>query len=358
MNTTSILASGRIGTRTLLLVLGLSIAPVAFGSTDGSPLHDAVRTGDLATLRSVVAAGENPNPRDNAGRTALSFAVETGNEQAVRMLLDAGASPDINDFLGRAPLHHAVGVTIGIARQLLAARADVDIRNSGGVTPLMQAAGAGRRDVVRLLLKAGARVDFRDYQGNTAEDWARRGQDAELATLLSVRIQSVQAPGALPAGDENFAEDVFTDVHFPLWFEPSFLDLREDLATATERGKTGLLVFLSTRRCSYCKAFIDKVLEIPDVRRRVQSAFDVVGLEIMDDSPMIDPEGNRPQLGCYTLYVGLRHDAPPAKVVNHLVYLGTDLTEVTFTLDEKDLDPWILPPPASSPTTSTGWSRG
>jgi len=52
----------------------------------------------------------------------------------------------------------------------------------------------------------------------------------------------------------------------------------------------------------------------------------------------IDPEGNRPQLGCYTLYVGLRHDAPPAKVVNHLVYLGTDLTEVTFTLDEKDLE--------------------
>ncbi|MGE0190668.1 MAG: PD-(D/E)XK nuclease family protein [Planctomycetota bacterium] len=51
----------------------------------------------------------------------------------------------------------------------------------------------------------------------------------------------------------------------------------------------------------------------------------------------VDPEANRPQLGCYTLYVGLRHGTPPAQVVNHLVYLGTDLTEVTFTLEEADL---------------------
>jgi hypothetical protein len=52
----------------------------------------------------------------------------------------------------------------------------------------------------------------------------------------------------------------------------------------------------------------------------------------------MDPEANRPQLGCYTMYVGARHGAAPAQVVNHLVYLNETLTDVAFTLDEADLE--------------------
>ena len=50
---------------------------------------------------------------------------------------------------------------------------------------------------------------------------------------------------------------------------------------------------MSSRRCSYCKAFIDNSLRLPDIRERVQASFDVVGLEIFDDPEMTGPAGKR-----------------------------------------------------------------
>ena len=79
------------------------------------------------------------------------------------------------------------GFGSAVLELLVDAGADLDIRNSGGVTPLMQAAGQGRRDIVKQLLLAGARVDFKDYQGSSAADWARRSGDQQLSTMLSRR---------------------------------------------------------------------------------------------------------------------------------------------------------------------------
>jgi thioredoxin-related protein len=160
--------------------------------------------------------------------------------------------------------------------------------------PLMLAAGAGRRDIVKQLLAAGARVDFKDYQGNSVTDWAKRSKDDELVALLAGRIKSLAViESKADQGGENFAEDVFVDVHFPQWFKPSFLNFQEDVAEAVGSGKLGILLFLSTRRCSYCKAFIDNVFSQPGIRKRVEDAFDVYGLEIFDEAEMVAPSGKQ-----------------------------------------------------------------
>ncbi len=52
----------------------------------------------------------------------------------------------------------------------------------------------------------------------------------------------------------------------------------------------------------------------------------------------VAPDANRPQLGCYTLFVGERYGVPFDRVVNHLVYLGDTMTPVTFQLDATDLE--------------------
>lgn len=255
-------------------------------------LHEAVQQNDMTALQNAIAVTDKPDTRDNRGRTALTFAAEAGNTEALQLLLDAGASPDVNDYLGHSALHYAVKSSPEITRLLVAAGADVDIRNSGGVTPLMQASGQGRGDIVKLLLAAGARVDIKDYQSNSAGDWAKRSGNTQLAAILTQRIKSIGANDSTVSSGENFAEDVFVDMHYPQWFTPSFLDYREDLAEAINNGKQGILLFLSTRRCSYCKAFVDNVLEQPDVRRRLQNSYDVYGMEIFDDSEMVDPAGN------------------------------------------------------------------
>lgn len=80
---------------------------------------------------------------------------------------------------------------------------------------------------------------------------------------------AARAPAAAPADTGEFAEDVLVDVVFPDWFKQSFLDLDVDLAEALEAGRQGIMVFVSTRRCSYCKAFIDRSLARPDIRERL-----------------------------------------------------------------------------------------
>jgi len=84
---------------------------------------------------------------------------------------------------------------------------------------------------------------------------------------------------------------VFVDVTFPDWFKTSFLDLREDLDDAIDAGKQGILLFISASRCSYCKAFMDRSLEDPEIRRRLTAGFDVIGLDIFDDREMTTVEG-------------------------------------------------------------------
>jgi thioredoxin-related protein len=276
----------------VFLVITLGVPPATLASSQLS-LHSAVQQNKLDELRTILSETGKPDTRDKAGRTALTFAAETGNLVALKILLDAGSSADVSDFLGQAPLHYAVKSPLEIASTLVYSGADIDIRNSGGITPLMIAAREGRRDMVKLLLTAGARVDFKDYQGNSAADWAQQSGDNQLVKMLTRRISALPVVNNVTHSGDNFAEDVFVDVHFPQWFQPSLLEFNEDLTDALKKGKQGILLFLSTRRCSYCKAFIDKVLSKPEIRQRVQGAFDVYGLEIFDKSEMIDPSGSK-----------------------------------------------------------------
>lgn len=277
----------------LLLMSAATVADDPGISVEGAPttVHDAVRNGHIAILRAVIAKARSLDARDEEGWTALMHAIANRNEAATTLLLEAGASPNIGDKLGRTPLHLAATEgSLKICQLLVQAGANVNSRDAGGVTPIMRAAGNGRRDITELLLRAGARLDMKDYQGNSVVDWSRKHKDRSHTRMLEQKLLLEAGNKPLPAG-EDFAEDVFADVRFPDWFKPSFLDLQEDLEEALDSGKQGLLIFISTRRCSYCKAFIENSLNRPKIRSRLQTGFDVVGLELFDDSEMTGPEG-------------------------------------------------------------------
>lgn len=91
---------------------------------------------------------------------------------------------------------------------------------------------------------------------------------------------------------DRFNDDaVAVDVEHPAWFKHSFLDLREDLAEARKAGKLGIVLYLSTRRCSYCRAFVDFTLAEPDIREALQRHFDVIGLEVISNAEITDAQG-------------------------------------------------------------------
>ncbi len=56
------------------------------------PLHDAVKDGDLARLKELIAAGEDLTAQDKFVGTALHWAALKENVDAARLLIDAGTA--------------------------------------------------------------------------------------------------------------------------------------------------------------------------------------------------------------------------------------------------------------------------
>ncbi|MDZ7750637.1 MAG: thioredoxin fold domain-containing protein [Gammaproteobacteria bacterium] len=246
----------------------------------------------LSVLLADTHPAAAPSTSVALGPTELMAAVERGEVAAMDRLLGSGAPPDAANRQGETALHLATAQPLAITERLTAAGANIDARDAGGVSVLMRAAGRGRRDLVEHLLAAGARLDFKDYEGASAVHWAGRAGHRELARFLTARLEAQPSPAHVPDRHE-FAEDVFVDVEFPDWFKESFLDLDVNLGEALDARKQGIMLFVSTRRCSYCKAFLDKSLSRQDIRQRLTDAFDIIGLEIFDDSMMTAVDGTR-----------------------------------------------------------------
>ena len=111
----------------------------------------AVRDGDLAMVRDLLAAGAEIDARDRFGQTALMLAAHRGSREIVAMLVERGA--------------------------------DLDVTAKYGLSALMLAIVAGHGEVARLLARAGADVRLRGsgapgFAGKTAYDLAQdRGMD-------------------------------------------------------------------------------------------------------------------------------------------------------------------------------------
>ncbi len=118
-----------------------------------SELIEAAARNDIKQVEALLKMGVNPNAViDQWGDNALMHAVLHGNVDMARVLLEAGANPDLKGR-GFTPLGMAALRGHGqIARLLLKSGADVDRKSSDGNTPLIAATIMHRTDVVRELL--------------------------------------------------------------------------------------------------------------------------------------------------------------------------------------------------------------
>jgi hypothetical protein len=190
----------------------LARAPLATGATRSSPanffieeishylfagdtpLHAAAASYRRDTAGLLIELGADIAARNRRGAQPLHYAADGGpgvraeaQAEIIAFLIEKGADPNALDKSGVAPLHRAVRQRSAKAvDSLLCNGAAVRLKNKSGSTPLHLAvqntgksgsglpeAKAAQREIIELLLKAGANPEDRDGSGRTAGQCAR-----------------------------------------------------------------------------------------------------------------------------------------------------------------------------------------
>lgn len=137
---------------------------------DTMPLHCQAERGDIDGMRRYVESRRDLELKDGWGRTALHWAVIYDQPEAVAMLLAAGANPDTRDESGLSAFYHAVMYSRwGTATHLIKAGADIDAFNDARypTTVLHECVMQNKVECVHYLLEQGASVHIEDAFGYT-----------------------------------------------------------------------------------------------------------------------------------------------------------------------------------------------
>ena len=133
-------------------------APDVNAMTNWTPLHTAVKNGEIATVARLIESGSDLDARTQLFWTPLHFAAKYGQFDCCRLLIEAGASISVPTKLRFfTPLHIAAleGRT-NIVQLFLEHGADLNLRTAEGWTPLHAAVEHAHRETVRFLLERGA----------------------------------------------------------------------------------------------------------------------------------------------------------------------------------------------------------
>ncbi len=184
---TPLAAAAEIGDARMIEILLKAGADVESVNPEGQTALMAVaRTGRIEAARVLLRKGANPNAHENwGGQTALMWAAAQSQPQMVRFLLDHGAKVDqratVRDWQRRvtaegrpkdmerggftALLYAAREGCVACARELVRSKADVNLADPDGVTPLILTLMNIHWDTARYLIEAGADVNQWDFFG-------------------------------------------------------------------------------------------------------------------------------------------------------------------------------------------------
>mmetsp|Transcript_73587 Transcript_73587/g.225077 ORF Transcript_73587/g.225077 Transcript_73587/m.225077 type:complete len:1037 (-) Transcript_73587:69-3179(-) len=181
---------------------------------------EAARSGDLDALIAIVEGGSNFRTRPNLNltdarsKTALIYAAGFGNKNIVEYIVGRReVKINAEDDTQKNALHHACRrarnrrctefneTQSDIVDLLLQNAAQLEARDYNGATALMFAAGNGDELVVRRLLAAEANVNVRDFEGHSPLDYAHMCNCPAMKALLleagGIAIASKEESAAL-----------------------------------------------------------------------------------------------------------------------------------------------------------------
>jgi ankyrin repeat protein len=177
-------------------------------SIDGwTPLRDAVRNHVYCLIHFILNRGADLNRPTSDGWLPVVHVVKGGSSVVLQRLLERQPHPadanqrDKKD--GKSALHWAFYYKQHSAIKLLVEHgADVNEKDPGGWTPLIQAIRGRNEDLVWLLIKKGAQVDQRDGKGWLPLHYAIEFKSTNIVWLLisnhaNVKLSDANVPSVL-----------------------------------------------------------------------------------------------------------------------------------------------------------------
>ncbi|KAM6900693.1 transient receptor potential cation channel subfamily A member 1b isoform 1-T1 [Xenentodon cancila] len=138
--------------------------------SNSSPLHLAVRGGNIETIHLCIATGAKIDQQQNDRSTPLHLACTQGATEVVKLMLSTIDQVEdvinLTDGACQTPLHRAtIFDHAELAEYLISLGADLNSTDCKGNTPLLLATSCGAWKTVTLLLKKGTNVDVKDRCG-------------------------------------------------------------------------------------------------------------------------------------------------------------------------------------------------
>lgn len=163
-------------------------------------LYDAVRANRPEMVKTLLVAKPDLNRMDPVGgRTALMYAIDSGRWDMARLLVAAGADVNRRSKNGFTPLLKIASSdspgSLEMTQLLLAAHADPDFRDCSMsfMTPLGFASVQGNTDIVKALLASKADANLEQCDGKTPLMLALQNNQQEVAEVLGTAIAAAPA---------------------------------------------------------------------------------------------------------------------------------------------------------------------
>ena len=151
----------------------------------------ATRANDVTAAAALIAAGADVNAKDMIADTPFLFAAAEGRLDILRLILATGRAnlADTNRYGGNALIPAAHHGHPEVVRELLRTRIDVNHVNRLGWTALLETiilsdGGPTHQDIMAQLIAAGADVNLKDGDGVTPLTHAKQRGYGEMVKML------------------------------------------------------------------------------------------------------------------------------------------------------------------------------
>lgn len=148
-------------------------------------IFDLARSGTVAEVKDMMK--QNPdiiNQTNESGFSPLILACYRGNVEVAKFLIDNVKDVNYKSQEGTALSGLSVKYNKDLVTYLLNKKADPNIADATGSTPLFWAVKFGNKELIELLLRYKADKALKDAQGMTPFEYALQTNNKEIINLL------------------------------------------------------------------------------------------------------------------------------------------------------------------------------